>query len=242
MKKTMLLLLLTVSLILAGCSDTQLSQQKARGIESYVDFTTKASSQTPWLLLRTEAGEDPNTIVGLTAITQATAGDYWSKPTEPNGLVTLEAYQSDDGYSTDAYMIEVIAAGCAATDANDKTFTVVIWGYERKNGPAAPICSIAFTTGTQELVKYPVAMPRAQTPILAGDAAPVTCHWADTAVATSYWYSDMITVANSGNNGIARVRIMLYGQAYIKAVVSGANGSPSTEATKVSLYYRKISG
>lgn len=207
-----------------------------------VEYATKMTNQTAWELLRTEAGEDPNTLVGTASITQATAGDFWSKPTDANGIIDLGTI---DGLSSDAYAIEIIAIGGHATDANDKTFTAEIWGWEPENGPAAIICSIAYTTGTQEVVRYPSAMPRAQTAILKGQAAAVTRHWADTAVTETtpkYWYSDMVTVANSGNNGIARVRIMLYGQRYIYAVIKSADGTTGAEATNVSLYYRKISG
>ncbi len=192
-----------------------------------VTYTSKLTTQTPLQLLRAQAAEDPATAIGSVAITRTTAGDFWHKPTDANGIKYFAP--AEDNLSSDAYAVGIFAA--AGTTA-DKTFTVNLWLWRPANGPAQKICSIAYTTGTMQMVKYPNT-----------GGATTNIYWADTAVVTSYWFTDKVDTADAdGNNGCAMIIVRLYGEAYMYAEVLNADGVTGTEATNVSLYYCKISG
>lgn len=189
-----------------------------------MDYVTGYGTQTSWELLRGQADEDPNTSIDSVAITTATAGDYWSKP-----AVGIKEFTSPDGLSSDATAIGI--AACAGSAA-DKTFTVNIWLWRKHGGPAQKVCSIAYTTGLMQVVKYPH-----------NGSAATNKFWADTAVVTSTWYDQKIDTADAtGNNRMATVLITLYGEGFIYAEVANADGATGTEAGDVSVYMFKVSG
>lgn len=209
------------------------------------DRTTKSSTQTKWSLLRSKAGEDPNTAIGSVAVTsvRTSANNYANKPADANGTITLGAETDGTGllggsksFSTDAYAVEIIA--CA--DANDKTFTVNLYAWERSNGPGQYICSIAYTCGDCNVVAC--LTDDDDNSLSEGDAT--TQKWADTATVTikESYANKVLSSSAQGSDGIARVAVLLYGQAFIYAEVLDADGTTGTEATDVTLYYRKVSG
>lgn len=179
-------------------------------------------THTEWQVLRAEADEDPNTAINSASITRATAGDWDSKPTDANGILELKTI---DGLSSTALTMEL--AACAGSAA-DKTFTVKLWTWAPQNGMAQLICSIDYVCGTQQVVKYPHTK-----------AAATSKFWADTATVTPYWYSGKVGTADAdGGNGVAVVKITLYGTSFYYAEVSSADGSTGTEAGDVMVYYR----
>jgi hypothetical protein len=191
-----------------------------------MDYVTGYGTQMQWELLRSQADEDPNAAIGSIAITTATAGDYWSKPTAANGI---KEFTSPDGMSSDATAIGI--AACAGSAA-DKTFTVNIWLWRKNGGPAQKVCSIAYTTGLMQVIKYPH-----------NGSAATSKFWADTAVVTSTWFEGKIDTADAdAGDRLAVVLITLYGEGFIYAEVASADGATGTEAGDVSVYMFKVSG
>ena len=207
MKKSMIVLLIVLAAAFA---------QKAQAVE----YSSPMVVQEPWQLLRAEADEDPNALIGSTVVTQDANSDFAQKP------VNAVQIKTADGLS--AVGTAVGFAACAGSAA-DKTFTVTYWLWRPENGMAQEICSVAYTTGTQQVVKYPHSK-----------AAATSKFWADTATVTSSWYANKIGTANNeGNNGVGVVMVVLYGEAWIYPVVSSADGATGAEAGDVSIYWFK---
>jgi hypothetical protein len=195
----------------------------------------KETSHMPLELLRQQAGEDPNTTIGSSAISDANS-DFWDKPTDANGLFTIARLGKQE---SGCYQVGIIAAAGHATDPNNKTFTVNLYAWRAENGPRQLICSVDYVVGELAMCRYPCAMPDAG--IKRKEAAD-GIYWADTATLTSYWYTSRTAVADSGNNRIAVVLVTLYGESHLYAEVVSADGSTGTEATDVSLYVFRVSG
>jgi len=209
MKKSMIGIIIILSVAFAQIPMTQA-----------VEYSSQMVVQQPWQLLRAEADEDPNALIGSTVVTQDANSDFAQKPANAVQLKTA------DGLS--AVGTAIGFAACAGSAA-DKTFTVTYWAWRPENGMAQEVCSVAYTTGTQQVVKYPHSK-----------AAATNKFWADTAALTSYWYADKISRTDyEGNNGMSVVMIVLYGEAWIYPVVSSADGATGAEAGDVSIYWFK---
>lgn len=199
--------------------------------------STKDTAHYPWELMRAEAGEDPNTIIGSATITKATAGDFWSKPTDANGIINLVPSGEQ---KSDSYTIGIIS--CAGTAA-DKTYSVNLWAWRSTNGPAQLLCTMANTTGTMQVVKYPCSMrTRGLSSIHSGSTA-TSRFWSDTVSLTSYLPSSATSQSDyQGNNGLAITYVTLAGEVWLYVEVTGADGVTGTEATMVSVYFCRMSG
>lgn len=175
-------------------------------------------------LLRATANEDPNTDIGSVAITQATAGDYDSRPTVANGLMVID---STGLMRTNAKYIGVMACARAAAD---KTFTVNYWLWFAGRGPAMKAVSVAYTTGTQKVVVYP------HTGIAVSDS-----YWADSGTTTS---GLPVTIGENtgGANGVKLIIFDAMGANAIYAEVLNADGSTGAEAGDVTVYWFTMSG
>jgi len=181
-------------------------------------YTVPGSTQEPWELLRGEASEDPNSAIGSVSITRSTAGDFANKPATAKQIRTIDGTASPS--------VTIGLAACAGSAAN-KTFTTDIWVWRKINGMAQKICTIDWTTGTQQVVKYPHT-----------GAAATNKFWADTATVTSYWFAGKTDSADEGgDNGVAVVQIVLYGEEWVYAEVKNADGETGNEAGDVSIYW-----
>jgi len=154
--------------------------------------------QCPYLLVRGVVGADE------TQPTLTSAGDFANKGEYAVDITPADTlgYQSGGG-------IQIMA--CCAAD--NGTFDVTLYGWRSTNGPATKLLKIAFTGGSQKVVKYP------------HNGTAVTAYWADTAVVTDYALTG--TAFNSAGNNVAVVKADLEGYKWIRAVVdnmlSGAN-------------------
>ena len=181
-------------------------------------YSGRTAVQYPFALLRQEADEDPNTTIGSTDVNNIDEGDYANMPDQAQPI------SADNARNTVGLKVHVIAA---AGSAADKTFTIEYWGYAYWNGPAQLLCSVAYTTGTKEVVKYPHSR-----------AAATGKYWADTAVVTSYIGYEIVVNDHDGDNGMAEVIIPAMGLEYLCAVVHNADGATGNEGGDVSAYYR----
>lgn len=190
----------------------------AAGLILGFDYSIPAVQQGTVQLLRVMAGEDPNTAHATASVTLATAGDWGSKPAEANGLKILVPGKTKQ---SDVRNVLFMACGRAAAD---KTFTVKYWGWFDQ-GPAKLLASVAYTLGTQKVVKYP------------GGATIADAYWADTAVVTSYWPLGVVTSDDQGDNGVAMVLVNAIGLDCIYAEVLSCDGSTGTEAAEAAIYW-----
>jgi hypothetical protein len=175
-------------------------------------------------ILRATAREDPNTGIGSVAITQATAGDYDSRPTVANGLKIID----ETGLMrTNKKYIGVLACARAAAD---KTFTVNYWLWFAGRGPAIKAVSVDYTTGTQKVVVYP------HTGVAVSDS-----YWADSGTVTS---GLPVTIGEnaSGVNGVKIIVFDAMGADAIYAEVLNADGTTGAEAGDVTVYWFTMSG
>ena len=173
--------------------------------------TGMATNFTNLRVLRAEGDED----AALIALT--TAGDFASIPADAIEMDRSSARQMRGGA-----LGTMACAGAAA----DKTFTVVYYGWRYENGPCQRLMSVAYTTGTQAVVKYP------QTAAAATDK-----FWADTAVVTCYRGSGVLVNDGDGGNGATEIGLDLQGCYWVAARVSGADGLTGVEAGDVTVYY-----
>lgn len=164
-----------------------------------------------WEILRTEADEDASPI------TIASEGDWAQKPSAAIGL--------PDGGASGTGMGRKVSIIASAGAAADKTFTVNVYRYQ-PGGPLQRVCSIAFKTGTMQVVKYPV-----------GGATATAKFWADTADVTNYMESNVGVSDGDGENGCSEVTFYVGGAAFIFAEVVDANGA-ALEAGNVAVYWR----
>lgn len=183
------------------------------------DYSIQGSQQGVIELLRATANEDPNADINSVVITNETAGDYAHRPAEVNGLKRL-------GDQTNRTQKVYIALMACARSAADKTFTTDVWLWYKDRGPAKKALSIAWTTGTQKVVVYPHS-----------GASVSDSYWADTAVATSYWFTNIVSSANQGDNGVAIIVFDPQGADAIYCEVTNADGATGTEAGDVTVYW-----
>lgn len=112
-----------------------------------------------------------------------------------------------------------------AAEAADKTFGATCVAYAATNGPGQIVCTIAATTGNQEMVKWP------------NSKISVDRFWVDEVVVTSYW-PKTVTVGSSGggDNGVACLWFDGMGSRYYKWYIWTADGTTGTEAANVSVW------
>ena len=172
--------------------------------------------QSGYERIRQEANEDPNTTIGSTLVVTDTNSDYAQIPANAFKI------KATSGGTTLMKAVQIIFCG---GDAANDTFTYTVYAWRADNGPAEMVCTGVGTLGTQQVVKYP------------HDKTTATDRfWADTITYTSYWIG-AVSVADSGNNRIAKLLFNANGYKYLYVQITNADDTTGTEAGNVSVYF-----
>ena len=176
---------------------------------------------TTYLKMRAEADEDTSTI------DLAANGGGWANRPTSNFL----AIPKDGSHQDLAF---IFAGGIDAnTDPNNKTFSWTLYAWKDQHCPAEYVATGTGILGTQDVVALPDGTA-------AATSGTDLRNWADTIVVTNDDFLGLVSVTDTGNDRIAKLRVQTKGYRYWYMEITSADGVTGAEAGAISVWYSRF--